>query len=360
MNIQPPDYKDFGRVFHDALLAWSRQGTIVTALAAPPLALPANIRIISATAAPLKIKRGRRTAGNLMEWPQLKLHAKPNPFFAFVLDGVVDLSVGVTERMQAENAADETTRGVYHLRLPRQSLLVYPSHVPTSDGTKMHWEEQHASSPPDSAILWVDIIPEGAILHTCRTQARSHTASPFVFIFDTHLFPLTETIIEELKATPSAQASPELVRTLLHTWLLRIARGLTRQSQQLVTPNYLLKIKASDSRNALRQAHSPAVERACGFIEGHLNLRLTVEKIAGQAFVSPAQLNRLFRAELQQSVMEYVSGQRLVKAKSLLSNTTLPVRNISDNLGIHSAVYFSRMFRKQTGMTPLEYRFRHR
>ncbi len=362
MNDKPLNQAGYAQIFRDSLLAWSRQGTLSSTLAALPLKLPADVRLASEPIVPLKAKRGRRTTGNLLEWPQLKLHAKPNPFFAFVLEGLVDLNVGVTERMLHESGVQEA-HGVYHLRMPAQSLLIYPAYVPTSDGTHFHWEERSAQPPPDSIILWVDVMPEGAILHACHTKSRAHTASQFVFIFDTHLFPLTETIIEEMKNVASAEMSHELIGSLLHVWLLRVARKLSQQSEQLVTPGNLLQIteQIADSSAVLRKSpqYSPTVERARNFIEGHINHRLTVEKIAGQAFVSPAQLNRLFRAELQQSVMEYVIEQRLLKAKSLLSNTQLPIHGISNNLGIGNVAYFSRLFREKTGMTPMEYRQRH-
>ncbi len=358
MKDKPLNQEGYAQLFRDSLLAWSRQGTLSSSLAALPLKLPADVRLASEPIAPLKVKRGRRTTGNLLEWPQLKLHAKPNPFFAFVLEGVVDLNVGVTERMLHESG-EQDAHGVYHLRMPTRHLLIYPAYVPTSDGTQFHWEDHSTASPPDSTILWVDVMPEGAILHTCHTTARSHTASQFIFVFDTHLFPLTETIIEEMKNAATAEMSHELIGSLLHVWLLRIARKLSQQTEQLVTPGNLLQITEQIAEGSRNSPHSPTVKRACNFIEGHINHRLTVEKIASQAFVSPAQLNRLFRAELGQAVMEYVIEQRLLKAKSLLSNTQLPIHGISSNLGIGNVAYFSRLFREKTGMTPMEYRQRH-
>lgn len=352
----------YAQIFRDSLLVWSRQGTLSATLAGLPLKLPADVRVASEAVAPLKSKRGRRTIGNLLEWPQLKLHAKPNPFFAFVLEGTVDLNVGATEKMVQESGLQEA-HGVYHLRMPARNLLIYPSYVPTSDGSSFHWIEKSTTPPPDATILWVDVMPEGAILHTCHTRARVHTASLFVFIFDTHLFPLTENIIEEMKNASRSEMAQDLIDSLLRVWLLRVARQLTQQAEQLVTPGNLLQITdkiAGDNTNSPElPRHSPTVERACNFIEGHINHRLTVEKIAGQAFVSSAQLNRLFRAELKQSVMEYVITQRLLKAKSLLSSTNLPIHGISKNLGIGNVAYFSRLFREKTGMTPMEYRLHH-
>jgi AraC-like DNA-binding protein len=345
---------EYFKIFRDMLLVWSRQGAIQTALASPPFVLPLGIRMTSTTAPPLKVPRRRRSSGRLTAWPHVGLHAKPNPFLVFVLEGPVDLGVGVTQQMLDE-ADEKSTHGIYHLRLPRQSLLVYPAHVPTSDGIKPHWNEPSASLP-DSYILWVDITLEGAILHTCRTRGGSHTASQSAFVFDVHLPSLIDSIIEELKAAPDGELSMELTQSLLQVLLLRLTRALKRREQHRVSPDFLLGIAPT----AEPTLHSPAVRRACNFIEGHLGQPLLVEKIAGQAFVSPAQLNRLFRAELGQSVMQYVSEQRLQRAKSLLENTTLPVGIISDNLGLRNAVYFSRLFRKSTGMTPLEYRRKQR
>jgi AraC-like DNA-binding protein len=297
-------------------------------------------------------------------WPEHGLHAKPNPFLVFVVEGTVDLSVGVIDG-KAPVADKKPWCGAYTLRLPQKTALLHPPHVPITDGLRPHWNQPHCAQP-DSTLLWLDITLEGAILHTCHTRNQEHSLGPYHFIFDVHLSSLLDSLIEEMqlsaKTPASAENLSEISRTLLELILLRIARSLAEQKTQRVMPDFATRIAQDDRSGEATEgaARSAAVQRACHFIQGRLNHPLTVERIAEQAFVSTAQLNRLFRSEMGRSVMEYVSEQRLKKAQSLLKNTSLAVNVISESVGFKNAVYFSRMFREKTGHSPLQYRLRHR
>lgn len=313
----------------------------------------------------LKTKNGRKDVGHLISWPSVNLHAKPNPFLVCILKGTADLSVGVTDAM-AKNFDDKNIKGVYQLRLQEKDILIQPSNVPTADGTKPHWEGTRESQP-DSTILWIDIFAEGAILHTCHTVKGQHLLGPCRFVFNARLLLVMEAIIEELQtqltSLSTAPISAEIVNSLLQVLFLRIYRSLIEQKTHEVIGRDAAHIVAQgvlSEPTEVSLSGSYALKRSCHFIQGRLGHPLSVRKIADYAFVSPAQLNRLFRAEMNQSVMEYVSEQRLNMAKALLINTTLPINIISENVGIVNPVYFSRMFRAKTGQTPREFRRNNR
>lgn len=54
--------------------------------------------------------------------------------------------------------------------------------------------------------------------------------------------------------------------------------------------------------------------------------------------------------------MEYITNCRLERAKKLLLETSEPVYNISEKVGIHNYTYFCNLFKKKTGITPTEYK----
>lgn len=66
--------------------------------------------------------------------------------------------------------------------------------------------------------------------------------------------------------------------------------------------------------------------------------------------------SKLFKKEFGISFKNYVINKRIEAAKDLLSNTSLPVNIVSANVGYENYSYFTRLFRKVTGMTPVEYR----
>ena len=81
-----------------------------------------------------------------------------------------------------------------------------------------------------------------------------------------------------------------------------------------------------------------------------------LEEIAKNAGVSQPTLVRLFRRHFQRHPLEYLIGLRLEFARSMLTATDLPLKEISWRSGYSSPYYFSTAFRKKYGAAPREYR----
>ena len=62
-----------------------------------------------------------------------------------------------------------------------------------------------------------------------------------------------------------------------------------------------------------------------------------------------------FRKDVGMGIMAYFSKLKIEKAMQLINEGNLSFRTISEQLGFESPEYFSRVFKKQTGMTPTEY-----
>ena len=74
--------------------------------------------------------------------------------------------------------------------------------------------------------------------------------------------------------------------------------------------------------------------------------------------MSPSYLNKLVRTQTRHSAMDWVEISRVNWAKSLLKDSDLSIGEVSVAIGVDDPSYFTRFFRKSTGMTPSE--FRHR
>jgi two-component system response regulator YesN len=83
---------------------------------------------------------------------------------------------------------------------------------------------------------------------------------------------------------------------------------------------------------------------------------ISTEDIARAAGVHVGHLHRIFPAETGMRIGEYLTHLRVEKAKSLLMHTDIPSSSIATRIGISSQQYFCRMFKKETGMSPQEYR----
>ena len=67
-----------------------------------------------------------------------------------------------------------------------------------------------------------------------------------------------------------------------------------------------------------------------------------------------------FKGVMKMSPMQYIISLRISMAKGYLENSSKNISEISNEVGYDNALYFSRLFRKYTGMTPTEYRKRNR
>ncbi|MEC0264269.1 AraC family transcriptional regulator [Paenibacillus anseongense] len=85
----------------------------------------------------------------------------------------------------------------------------------------------------------------------------------------------------------------------------------------------------------------------------------TVAGIAKEMNLSRSQCSKLFSKVYGLSPRQYVSQQKLKLAKELLVTTHLPMTDIAEKLGFHSASHFSRQFRRWTGQSPSEFKPRH-
>jgi AraC-like DNA-binding protein len=87
--------------------------------------------------------------------------------------------------------------------------------------------------------------------------------------------------------------------------------------------------------------------------------RLDLESAAQELGVSYSWFRRAFRLQTGHAPERFRQIQRLDRACSLLSDSSLSVREISGRLGFSSQAYFARWYRKQTGLSPSVWRTRH-
>lgn len=77
---------------------------------------------------------------------------------------------------------------------------------------------------------------------------------------------------------------------------------------------------------------------------------------ASETNVSEEHLRKVVKRCTGKSPLEWINEARIIEAKSLLFNTLLSVNEVSQRVGIEDPAYFSRLFKKNTGITPVQYR----
>ena len=113
---------------------------------------------------------------------------------------------------------------------------------------------------------------------------------------------------------------------------------------------------ALHAQGGRRRCYNPHVRRALDFIDENYMCGISSEDIAEAAGVHVGHLHRIFPVETGMRVGEYLTHLRIEKAKSLLMHTDISNASIASRIGISSQQYFCRVFKKETGMSPQEYR----
>ena len=110
-----------------------------------------------------------------------------------------------------------------------------------------------------------------------------------------------------------------------------------------------------------RSTRNPMLfEAVSGYIEkNYQSSTITSNEIAETFNMTPAYLNRIFKEQKTLSIQEYITHLKVHKACGLLSDTDMAVEEIIRKIGWDNKNYFFTVFKKNTGVTPTEYRLMH-
>ncbi len=108
--------------------------------------------------------------------------------------------------------------------------------------------------------------------------------------------------------------------------------------------------------NAIEVDYDKFINAATDYIDKNLHRQITVEELCRELYISKNLLYRKFRDFFNCTVNEYVTSKRLERAKLLLQTAPDSSRKIAEACGFDNYTYFSRLFKRKTGMSPREYR----
>lgn len=103
------------------------------------------------------------------------------------------------------------------------------------------------------------------------------------------------------------------------------------------------------------QGFSPLIRSCREYVETHIFERIRLADMAVSAGYTESYISRTFKKETGESLFDYINRRKVELAKEILRGTAISVSELSDRLAFASPSYFGSVFRKFTGMTPLEY-----
>ncbi len=131
-----------------------------------------------------------------------------------------------------------------------------------------------------------------------------------------------------------------------------------RTKEQLKDQVSRILASALDFRdNQANRQYSAIIRQAKDFIDQHFDdADLSLSDVAARVSLSPSHFSVVFSHETNQTFKDYLTETRIKKAKELLRMTTLKSAEISYQVGYNDPHYFSYVFKKNTGLSPTEFR----
>lgn len=139
-------------------------------------------------------------------------------------------------------------------------------------------------------------------------------------------------------------ASEQLIKMYLQQFLINLIRSHQDKETHTVLP-----------RPIKQKTEEELFGRIVAYMEKNLSEQLTIEQICHDNLVGRSILQKLFRDYANSGIIDYFSCMKVDAAKHMIRGGQMNFTQIADSLGYTSIHYFSRQFKKITGMTPTEY-----
>lgn len=98
------------------------------------------------------------------------------------------------------------------------------------------------------------------------------------------------------------------------------------------------------------------VKESLAYIDKHFQEAMSVADISRKLGTSASYLSRIFKESTGETIIRTINNKRIEKAKAYLTETDFKVYEVADILGFENVTYFSRFFKKHTGMSPKEFK----
>lgn len=112
--------------------------------------------------------------------------------------------------------------------------------------------------------------------------------------------------------------------------------------------------KLERDRNA--QNGKNLVSEVQEYIRNNIGMDITLTQLSRVFHFNASYFSRLYKSLTGENVTDFMKRVRLEKAKDLLQNPDYKVKEVAERLGFRTSSYFTNFFKKNTNMTPQEYR----
>lgn len=130
----------------------------------------------------------------------------------------------------------------------------------------------------------------------------------------------------------------------------------TRSGHNGALPDSYVLSAMQRIREQREQQTESVLDRAKSYIQSKFAEELSLEDIADYVHLNPHYFSKIFKQQTGTTFIDYVTALRIEKAKALMSEDQLSLKEICFEVGYNDPNYFSRVFKKVTGLTPSEFK----
>jgi AraC-like DNA-binding protein len=120
------------------------------------------------------------------------------------------------------------------------------------------------------------------------------------------------------------------------------------------------ELPATDGSGSTQQRHREIVLSSIAILRDNPDAPPKIQELAQQSGYSREHFSRIFKAVTGRSIENYIIEIRIAKASTLLGDVNKTIKEIAYELAYRNEYFFSRQFKRKTGVTPTDFRNSHR
>lgn len=155
--------------------------------------------------------------------------------------------------------------------------------------------------------------------------------------------------------TKALDISPTLNKKMIEKSILSMP---SFPKEKLEAFAYMLPMIAEyiEANNLLADGDMTIGQLVKGYVKNNISKKITLSDISWHLHCSTVTLTEHFKKEFGITIMEYVMKKKMQRAEQLLLNSDMSIREVSEACGFPSIEYFSRSFKKHSGLSPYAWR----
>lgn len=142
----------------------------------------------------------------------------------------------------------------------------------------------------------------------------------------------------------------------INNMFLKSAQQINSLEELCYKLQELVEVFTESMFNYTPTKNNEIIKKAMSYISDNFASNITLDDVARHVHLNPAYFSTIFKQSCGSSFKEYLNMVRIEESKRLLANTDYSVVDIAVTTGFMDQSYFSKVFKKYTGLTPKQYR----